>query len=117
MAMDILYKIAGAVLAPFRYAQREIESAKENIKEDIRDAASDVLKIVIMIFCALFFLLFGSIAAANAINSTSNHAWLGFAIVAGFYLTLAIGVYVWKHATNKKKAAEENPRDKTTVTT
>jgi hypothetical protein len=57
------------------------------------------------------------IIAAAAINSSSDSAWLGFAIVAGFYLALTIGIYVWKNA-NKKKNAEEYERDnKTTVTT
>ena len=37
--MDFFYKTAGAILAPFRYAQREIENAKETLKEDARDAA------------------------------------------------------------------------------
>lgn len=118
MAMENFYKILGAVLAPFRYVQREIENAKESLKEEAHDAASNVLKIIAMVFCALFFLLFGSITAAAAINSFSESAWLGFAIVAGFYLAVTIGIYVWKNATNKKKRAQEYHRDNTaTVTT
>lgn len=103
MAMDFFYKAAGAVLAPFRYAQREVEHAKENLKEDAQEALSTVLKITIMALCALFFLLFVSITAAAAINDSMDSAWSGFAIVGGFYLLLAIGVYVWKQASDKKK--------------
>jgi len=117
MMMDFFYKIVGAVLSPFRYAQREIENAKENLKEDAKEAASNALKIAAMVFCALFFLLFASITAAAAINSSSDSPWLGFAIVAGFYLALTIGIYVWKHATNKKKHAQEYQRDNTTTVT
>jgi carbon starvation protein CstA len=117
MAMENFYKIVGAVLAPFRYAQREIENAKESLKEEAHDAAANVLKIIAMVFCASFFLLFGSITAAAAINSSSDSAWLGFAIVAGFYLAVTIGIYVWKNATNKKKHAQEYQRDNTTTVT
>ena len=118
MAMDVFYKIAGAILAPFRYAQREIESAKENLKEEAHEVASNGLKIVAIVFCALFFLLFGSVTAAAAINSSLNSAWLGFAIVTGFYLTLTIGIYVWRAATIKKrKHVQEYQRDHTTTVT
>jgi hypothetical protein len=107
MAMDFFYKAAGAVLAPFRYAQREIENTKENIKEDAREAASNVLKIFIMSLCVLFFLVFGSLSAATAINASSESAWLGFASVAGFYLVLAIGVYIWRQISRQKKQEED----------
>jgi carbon starvation protein CstA len=117
MAMENFYKIVGAVLAPFRYAQREIENAKESLKEEAHDAASNVLKIIGMVFCTLFFLLFGSIAAAAAINSSLDNSWLGFAIVAFFYLAVTIGIYVWKNATNKKKHAQEYHRDNSTRVT
>ena len=40
--MEFFYKVAGAIWAPFRYAQREIENAKEDLKEDAREAAADV---------------------------------------------------------------------------
>ena len=120
--MDYFYKIAGAILAPFRYAQREIEreieNAKENLKEEAQEAASNALKIVAMVLSALFFLLFGSMTAAIAINSSSKSAWLGFAIVAGFYLVVTIGIYLWKQVINKKKHEEKYRRDSnTTVTT
>ena len=54
MAMENFYKIVGAVLAPFRYAQREIENVKEHVKEEAHEAAANALKIVAMVFCALF---------------------------------------------------------------
>jgi hypothetical protein len=103
MAMDFFYRAAGAVLAPFRYAQREIEDAKENLKEDAQEALATALKITVVAVCALLFLLFGSITAATAINESMNSAWSGFAIVGGFYLLLAIVAYIWKQATDKKK--------------
>ena len=55
MAMENFYKIVGAVLAPFRYVQREIENAKENLKEEAHDAAANALKIVQWYFAHYFF--------------------------------------------------------------
>jgi arginine exporter protein ArgO len=107
MEMNFFYKAAGAILAPFRYAQREIEDAKENLKEDAKEAASNVLKIFIIAFASFLFLVFGSITAANAINSSLDSTWLGFAIVAGFYLLVAIGVYVWKQVSNQQQKRKE----------
>ena len=107
MEMNFFYKAAGAILAPFRYAQREIEDAKENLKEDAKEAASNAVKIFIISISAFLFLVFVSITAANAINSSSESTWLGFAIVAGFYLLVAIGVYVWKQVVNQQKKQKE----------
>jgi cytochrome bd-type quinol oxidase subunit 2 len=93
-------------LAPFRIAQRAIENTKENIKEEAREAASDILKILIISLCTLFFLIFGSITIASAINTSSNSAWVGYASVTGFYLILAVGVYVWKQTRKERKQRE-----------
>ena len=107
METNVFYKAAGAILAPFRYAQREIEDAKENLKEDAKEAASNVLKIFIISISAFLFLVFGSITAASAINSSSDSAWIGFASVAGFYLLIAIGVYIWKQASKQQRKQKE----------
>lgn len=103
--MDFFYKAVGAVLAPFRYAQRELENAKENLKDDAREAVSNVLKIILIMVCSLFFLTFCSISAATAINSSSESAWLGYVSVAGFYLVMAVGVWIWRQLTRKQKEA------------
>jgi hypothetical protein len=106
--MDFFYKAAGAVLAPFRYAQREIENTKENLKEDAKEAAANALKIFVLFLCGMFFLVFGSISAATAINASMDSAWLGYASVAGFYLVLAIGTYIWRVVSRHKKEMEKH---------
>jgi hypothetical protein len=106
-AMDLFYKAAGAVLAPFRYAEREVKEAKENLKEDAQFALAKVLKLVVVGFCGLLFLLFISITAAMALNIALNSEWAGFAIMAGFYLLIAAGVYIWKTTEDKKH--EQHP--------
>jgi hypothetical protein len=101
--MDFFYRAAGAVLAPFRYAEREVKEAKENLKEDAQEALAKVLKMAVMVFCSLLFLLFISITAAMAINRAMESPWVGFAIVAGFYLLVGVAMYIWKEADEKKK--------------
>jgi hypothetical protein len=91
------------VLAPFRYAEREVKNAKENFKEDAQDMLAKILKIAAVVFCSLLFLLFISITAAMALNRALESEWAGFAIVAGFYLLAGIGVYIWKEAADKDK--------------
>jgi len=107
MEMNFFYRAAGAIFAPFRYAQREIEDAKENLKEDAKEAASNAIKIFIISISSFLFLVFVSITAANAINSSSDSTWLGFASVAGFYLLVAIGVYGWKQVSNQQRKQKE----------
>ena len=102
MAMDIFYRAAGAVIAPFRYAEREVKNLKENIKEDAQEAMAGLLKMSIVVICSLLFLLFLSITAAMAINRSLESDFIGFAIVAGFYLLVGIGMYIW-NASDKHK--------------
>ena len=45
---------------------------------------------IIRIFFILFFVILGSIAAAIAVGSLMNCYALGFVIIAGFYLLLAL---------------------------
>jgi hypothetical protein len=107
MAMDFFYKAGGAILAPFKYAQREINEVKEDLKEDAQDALATALKVAAMAVFALFFVVFISITAATSLNDSMDSPWAGFAIVAGFYLLLAVGVYIWMKATAKKKHESE----------
>ncbi len=100
--MNLFYKAAGAVIAPFRYAKQEVKHLKENLKEDAQEAMASLLKMAVVVFCSLLFLLFISITAAVAINRSMNNDFAGFAIVAGFYLLVGVGMYAW-NASDKHK--------------
>jgi hypothetical protein len=102
MKMDLFYRAAGRVIAPFRYAEREVKSLKDNIKEDAQEAMASLLKLVVVAFCSMCFLLFISIAAAMLINQSMNHEFAGFAVVAGIYLVLGGIMYAW-NASDKHK--------------
>jgi protein-S-isoprenylcysteine O-methyltransferase Ste14 len=100
---ELFYKAAGAILAPFRYAEREVKNMKEEAKEDIQAFIANLIKIIVISVVGLLFLFFVSVTAAAAINDSAGSSFLGWAIVAGFYLIVGIGLYIWKEATDKDK--------------
>ena len=104
---EIFYKVAGALIAPFRYADREVQRFKAEAKEDLQAFIAKMIKMVILSIASLLFLLFLSIFAATAINNAMNSTFIGFAIVAGFYLLCAVGVYISKEVSDKKREAED----------
>ena len=108
MAMDLFYKAAGAVIAPFRYAKREVAELKENLKEDAQEAMASLLKMAVVVFCSLLFLLFISLTAAMAINRAMDSDVAGFAIVSGFYLLVGIGMYIWNNSQKHKVEHTKN---------
>lgn len=107
---ELFYKAAGAILAPFRYAEREVKHMKENVKEDLQDLLASSLKIAVLAVAGLLFLLFISITAATAINQATESQYLGFAIVAVVYLIVAVVMYFVKQSSDKKKKEEEAQR-------
>ena len=107
---EIFYKAAGAIVAPFRYAEREAIALKENVKEDIQAYVAIALKLAVAGVAAVLFLLFISIALANWINIEMNSQIAGFAIVSGFYLLVAVFMYMLKIADDKKKKEADNHR-------
>jgi hypothetical protein len=104
----LFYKAAGALVAPFRYAGRKIQHVKEEAKEDIQALLANMIKLVSMGVAAMLFLLFLSIFLANVLNNAMDSTFLGYAIVAGVYLLIAIGLYVAKEIGDNKRKVEEN---------
>jgi len=100
---ELFYKAAGAILAPFRYAEREVHQMKEEAKEDLQAFVANLIKLVLISIVSLLFLLFISITAAVALNDFMESEFLGWAIVAGFYLLTGVALYIWKEATDKDK--------------
>lgn len=107
---EFFYKAAGAIVAPFRYAEREAKALKEHVKEDFQAYVAIALKLAVAGVAALLFLLFISIAIANWINRGMGSEIAGFVIVAAFYLLVAIFMYILKLADDKKKREADNHR-------
>jgi TRAP-type C4-dicarboxylate transport system permease large subunit len=106
----LFYKAAGAIVAPFRYAEREAKALKEHVKEDVQTYVAILLKLAVAGVAAVLFLLFISIAVANWINAEMNSEVAGFAIVAAVYLVVAVTMYILKLADDKKKKEADNAR-------
>ena len=105
---ELFYKAAGAIVAPFRYAEREAKALKEHVKEDIQAYVAIFLKLAVAAAAAILFLLFISIAVANGINNAMGSNVAGFVIVAAFYLLVAAVMYILKLADDKKKKEADN---------
>jgi hypothetical protein len=106
--MSLFYKAAGAILAPFRYAEREVNQMKAVAKEDLQAFMANAIKMAIIGVVGFLILLFGSIAAAAAINQSMESEYMGYLIVTGFYALVAVGLYVWKVSADKKHEKEHN---------
>jgi hypothetical protein len=107
---EFFYKAAGALLAPFRYAEREVDHMKEVAKEDLQTLVAAIIKYTILGIAGLLFLLFVSIMTAALINRNMESEFAGYAFVAGFYLLVAIIVFISKQADDHKRKEENNTR-------
>lgn len=90
----------------------ETASLKDNVQEFV-DTKIDIIKLkaiskgapmisniivgVAMAFLGIFIIMFLSFSAAYAISSATEKPFLGFLIVAGFYILLAVLVVVLKN--------------------
>ena len=107
---DLFYRVAGKIIAPFRYAERQLQQLKEEAKEDLQSLVAKAIKLVAMGIAGLMFLLFISVFLAEVLNRALENDYAGFAIVGGFYLLVAIGFYVSKEVSEHKKKIESNRR-------
>ena len=53
---QLFYRAAGAIIAPFRYAEREAKMIKEHVKEDIQTYVAIGLKLAVAGVAGTFFL-------------------------------------------------------------
>lgn len=106
--MSLFYKAAGAILAPFRYAEREVNHMKAIAKEDLQAFLANAIKMAIIGVVGFLFLLFGSLAAASAINQSMESQFIGYLIVTGFYALVVLVLYVWKLSADKEHEKEHN---------
>jgi ABC-type multidrug transport system fused ATPase/permease subunit len=67
---------------------------KLSIAENVSKMISNLVATLVASLVFFFFLLFASIAGAIGLGQLLNNGWLGFLIVAGFYLIA--GIIIWK---------------------
>ena len=76
------------------YANTRIAQMKLSAAEKISKVISDLVASFVAGLVFFFFLLFASVAGAIAIGQYLDSLWLGFLLIAGFYLLMSI--IIWK---------------------
>lgn len=94
---ETLEKLEGLTDQVKEHIHTKIELARLQLIEKTSFIVSDLIAILLVTLCSLFFLLFGSIAGAWALSKWIGKPYSGFLIVAGFYLLMAILVWVARH--------------------
>jgi hypothetical protein len=75
------------------YVNTRISIIKLGIAEKASKLIAWIIAGVFLLFILLFFLVFLSLSAAHGIGDALGKPYLGFLIVGGFYLVLAL--FVW----------------------
>lgn len=75
-----------------QYIEDKIDLVKLKASEKAGSAASGIIVGLVVARLVLFILIFLSFAAAFAISQATEKYYLGFLIVAGFYILLAVAV-------------------------
>ncbi len=78
------------------YFQSKLDLTKLQAAEDISRFVSGIAVKLVLFYIAMFVLIFVSMAAAFAIGTYTKSNELGFLIVAGVYVLLAIIFYLFK---------------------
>lgn len=89
-------KIGNIIKSPIRHVEGKIEATKENVKESAAEILSKVIIFAALAFVAILFLLFASVMLANYLNTTLDSSFWGYGIVAGFYLIIAVVLFMMK---------------------
>lgn len=78
------------------YIQNRIDLTKLHLAEDLSRFVSGFIVKTILFYIVFFVLLFISIAGAFAIGTYTNSNEIGFIVIAGIYLFIAIIFYLLK---------------------
>jgi hypothetical protein len=76
------------------YADSRIEGAKLLVAEKSSAIMANVIAGIVIVLVFIFFIIFGSMALAVGLGVWIGKMWVGFLIVAFFYLI--VGLLVWK---------------------
>jgi uncharacterized membrane protein YqjE len=72
------------------YVEARVQLLKLEVKEDIAKAITRALVFGVILFMAFLFIVFFSLGVALFINRYFNDSYVGFGMVAAFYLILFI---------------------------
>jgi NADH:ubiquinone oxidoreductase subunit 6 (subunit J) len=87
---DTLEKIEGLTEHVKEYVNTRIELAKLRVAEKSSLVIGNIIAVGVVAVLFLFVIVFGSLAGAWALSEWIGKRYAGFLIVAGFYLLIAI---------------------------
>ena len=80
------------------YAELRLELVKLEASAKISNVVSSIASAVVIGLLGLFVLLFASLGVAWWIGQANDNPSMGFFIVAGFYVLLAVVVYLMRNS-------------------
>ena len=80
------------------YAELRLELVKLEAAAKVSNVVSSIASAVVIGLLSLFVLLFASFGVAWWIGQANDNPSMGFFIVAGFYVVLAVVVYLMRNA-------------------
>lgn len=89
-SIDILYEKAK------KYTETSVELLALNTVDKTADVLSSLTSIVLIVLVVAMFTLFFNVGLSLFIGNLLNEYYLGFFIVSGFYLVLALVLYKFK---------------------
>jgi hypothetical protein len=113
------FKVDGLIDHVTGYVETRIQLMKYEIREEVAEVIATTILYFVMGTFLFIFILIGSVAAALFIGQEIGYA-LGFTIVAGFYMVVAVVLIVFRdrienqleirvrNALTKKKKNESN---------
>ncbi len=90
---DRIENLVGNIKA---YVETRIDLVLLNAQDKLTDILSSIAVVVVLALFSVFAVLFLSLGAAWWINQRLDNSFIGFFCIAGFYILLAIIVYVIK---------------------
>ena len=75
------------------YMETKVTQVKLGVAEKMSKLIATLIAMMFVLIVFFFFVIFGSVAASYAIGAWLGKTWLGFLIVAFFYLLL--GFIMW----------------------
>lgn len=88
------------------YIETRIELLKLDAKDEVSKVMAKAMTWGVILACALTALLFISLGLSMFFNELTESGYLGYWIVAGIYLIIALIIFIFKDSLEKKFSKE-----------
>ena len=101
-ALSKFLKLDGLIENVSGYFEARVQLLKIEVREDVAKAMTRALMFGVILLLAFLFIVFFSIGLALFLNRYFNDTFVGFWIVAGFYLLLFLLAFVMQKQIHQK---------------